>query len=264
MDRVAAVHQQYSELKQPTQGSTAIQTALPQLATTRGVGGALANAASLLLFGLFGAVLVHLAAFHLWPNHAAMYLLQHCPWRPVLLIVSVVGLVNGALFWRELRCLVHEHRDLVRWFGRDHVITRSTFLPRSKWRLASFFLCLFLIELGATALAMCVAPMQMSMLLQGHQVSMAIAPIFPLPLGQAIVAVVLAWLLWRYEHQVRVLRRVVAALRQRVAGNASSLCVPLPKAVPALPRRLHGFRIFSRPPPARSRPPQCRMPGRLR
>jgi hypothetical protein len=201
----------------------------------------------LLVCGLFGAVLVHLAAFHLWPSRSAAYLLQHCPWRPVLLIISAAVCSNAAIFWRDLRSLLSEHRALSRRPGRDRT---SSFLPRRVRRLLYFSLCLFLIEFGATALAMRAMPMQMPMLAHGHQVLMTIAPLFPLPLGQALVAIVLAWVLWRHEHRVRLLRRVIALLRLLLLRSTAGAQAPLPRAMPALPRLLHGFQIFSRPPPA--------------
>jgi hypothetical protein len=124
-------------------------------------------------------------------------------------------------------------------------------VSRRPARLAGLFLCLYLIEVVATAFAMRVAPMRAPMLMGGHTMLMPVTPIFPMPVGQIVTAGLLTVLLWRFERRVCRLRRIVAVLRRLLAMLAPPLrrspCVH--GYACRAPRVLYGFCIFSRPPP---------------
>ncbi len=218
---------------------------LPRLATRAGLVGAALNALALLFTGVVGAVLLHLAAYHVRLGATGAYLLVHCPWRPVLLVVLAAVLVNTLLFWRELRLLAQERNRLASAFVRRPSATR---LPRRVTRLCGLFVALYGIGLGATALAMQIAPMQAPMTMDGYSMLMGVAPSFPLALGQAIVAALLALLLWRYERSLTVLRQVIALLRALLPASSPRL-VPPALVGGDLPRLLHGVSVFARPPP---------------
>ena len=85
-----------------------LRAGVPRLRPGEGTAGAATNLAGLVLVGLLGAALLHLAAYHLRPDGAGAYLLAHCPWRLAILAVLLISLSNGLLFRRELRVLLRE------------------------------------------------------------------------------------------------------------------------------------------------------------
>ena len=226
-----------------------MRVVLPRLSPGEGVSGAAANLAAVVLFGLLGAALLHLAAFHLRAGSVGAYLLAHCPWRPISLAILLVTLCAGLLFWRGVRTLVRERMRL----GRHlRVTVGAPALRRKPARLAGFFVVVYLIELVATALATRLAPMEAPMVMGGHRMLMAIGPAFPLWLGQLVMAGVLALVLWRLERRATVLRAHVSLLRRL------TILLRMPMAsrprmwgtIGRTPRTLFGYAIFSRPPPA--------------
>lgn len=206
----------------------------------------------MLLMGLFGAALVHLAAYHVQLDSTGLYLLQHCPWRPVLLGSLFLALGTTMIFWRSLRVLLREQRLLARRIGRPVRGTATVVLPRRWARLVVFFLTLYVIIAVATAAAMRTMPMQAPMFMGGHLTLMDMAPSFPLPLGQAITALVAAVVLWRCERRIVILREILAVLRRLLAvfATVTRAARPLADAVNRPLRLLLGVLIYSRPPPA--------------
>ena len=95
-----------------------LRAGLPRLCASGGAGGSTVNLAAVLLMGLLGAVLVHLAAYHLHLDSTGLYLLQHCPWRPVLVGSLFLALGTTVIFWRSLRVLLREQQLLARRIGR--------------------------------------------------------------------------------------------------------------------------------------------------
>jgi hypothetical protein len=225
---------------------------LPRLCASGGAGGSAVNLAAVLLMGLLGAVLVHLAAYHVHLDSTGLYLLQHCPWRPVLLSSLFLALGTTVIFWRSLRVLRREQRLLARRIGRPIRGAATVVLPRRWARLVVFFLILYVIIAIATATAMRIVPMQAPMFMGGHLMLMDMAPSFPLPLGQAVLALAAAVVLWRCERRIVILREIVAVLRRLLAAFATVMPAarPLADAVNRPLRLLLGVQIYSRPPPA--------------
>jgi hypothetical protein len=203
------------------------------------------NVLALLFAGVVGAVLLHLAAYHIRLDATGAYLLAHCPWRPVLLVVLAVVLVNMILFWREFGRLAQERDRLSSAFVRRLSAPRT---PRRVTRLLALFVALYAIGLGATALAMRIAPMQAPMIMDDHTMIMGVAPTFPLALGEVIVAALLALLLWCCERRLTVLRRVLALLRALLPAPPLRM-LPLALMGASAPRLLCGVSLFARPPP---------------
>ena len=226
----------------------------PRLFSPTGPHGVVANMATLLLTGLLGTALVHLAAYHLRSGSTGAYLLCHCPWRATLLIVVVAALANGLLLRRELRALWREGRRLAAYLDGAPEAGTSPWLPRRSARLVILCCALYLLQGAGTAAALHLAPMHAPIVMGGHSMLMAVAPILPLPAIQALLSIGLGTVLWFLERRVASLWQVVASLRRLLA--AIRMC---PAAVPLAagrssrrPALLHGFHIFSRPPPLAS------------
>jgi hypothetical protein len=220
---------------------------MPRFSPRSGISGVAINLAVLLLAGVLGAALLHLTAYHLRAGSTGAYLLAHCPWRLVLLIILSAALFNALVFWRELGRLVRERGRLA---APTQAQMHPVQLPRRPARLAGLFIVLYAIGSSATTVAMQIAPMRAPMIMDGHSMIMTVTPIFPLSLGQLVITALLALLLWRCERSLNVLRQIISALRTLLAAPILRI---LPQAIAGCraPRLLYGFSIFARPPPVR-------------
>ncbi len=247
---------------------------LPRLLPSRVRGAAPGNLAAVLVVALAGAGLVHLLAYHvpsgvpLGPQWVAtaLSLLAHCPLVGPLGLALSVALALALLGLRELRHLERLNGSLAQVLpARPVRRSRAPLpfppdpeeLPRSPWRLVLFVVVLLGVQVGALGIFDALWPMHMTMtipmVMDSKLITMAMpaAPLLPLGVLHAAVALLLGVLLWRMERGLTRLRALVAGHLRLLEQTRLAPALPLIRSVGAdLLRDRHGPTLFARPPPS--------------
>ncbi|HVC79629.1 MAG TPA: hypothetical protein VNL35_03900 [Chloroflexota bacterium] len=243
----------------PRRLSSSILSFLPRLAGRPGKLAAGLGMAVLLVAAALGAALVHGLEYHLAlggsaaARTAAAEMLAHCPLNGGLLVVLLFALCTIGLCARELWLLTARRRVLAALVVRagSAPLDQPVRLPLDPGRWARLFLSLFVLQSLMFLLAAHFWPMGGWMRMDGVWMHMAPSGALPILPTQAIVAALLALLIWKLEFRlgvltsgivalVRWLRRWLAACR----GLASPSPVPVGRRLACL-----GLRGLSRPPP---------------
>jgi len=251
-----------------------VRTLLPRLLPSRARGAAPGNLAAVLVVALAGAGLVHLLAYHvpsgvpLGPQWVAtvLSLLAHCPLVGPLGVILSVASALTLLGLRELRRLERLNGSLAqvlparpahRSFAPLPFPPDTETLPRSPWRLVLFVVVLLGVQVGALGIFDALWPMHMTvtipMVMDSKLITMAMpaAPLLPLGVLHAAVALLLGVLLWRMERRLTRLRALVAGHLWLLRLRYRRVVPPLPLLTDAqLLRDHHGPALFARPPPS--------------
>jgi hypothetical protein len=242
----------------PAHGSSPLF--VPRITDRPDLPGVALGAGLLFLLAAFGAALVHIIEYHLglgssgdWRANA-LSMLAHCPLSGGLVVVVLCTLSALAAVLGQVRALSLQRRRLTR-AASPAVIGRSaacTMLPRRPARLLQLLIPLLALQFGLYELADHLWTMGISMRMGGVLMTMPVhgaAPLLPL---HVMIAVVSAFLVWRLERRLTVLRAVIARIR-RLLGLFGA--ARRPSRIPLGPalRPLCAWvapALLSRPPPA--------------
>lgn len=235
---------------------------LPRLLRGQSTRAVTGNAAGLLGTALVGAGLVHLLAYHVFVGvpfgprwlAAVWTLLMQCPLVGPLGLIAVIVVLAPLLVFREMRLLEQLNRSIMCLLRERRATLPPTQqpVPRSLRRLLGFFAIVLGFQTGLYSLAGWLDPMQRTMVMGGHLMTMASTPTLPLAPLHVVVAGLLALALWRVEYRLMRVRYEVA-LRLRVlaaVAGPSALRAGAPTNRPTSVWTAPA--LFARPPPIAS------------